>query len=285
MNYIKSVQKDLQHNNKRANIINSDVLQFSLWYSPTKQAYIQRTILFDNTWLISPTSDSYISLILKSIYALEHIVIVNKLASCNEIIDNLNEQDKKKNLMYVYKKDSDSLFTAYIESMRNGFAHGTFNVKDGRFYLINQQRPKIESPVTCIIQTDEEISSALNKFNILFEDSLSNPVEFKYECLKKELKLVKKENYFYSNSQDCYVIINDDFYYKNKSRREDLQQLFIDYHNDSKYVVILSENLGNISEEHLVSDDGKVKILSQSKLIDFFGIHSVVLRYNEANNI
>ena len=74
-----------------------------------------------------------------------------------------------------------------------------------------------------------------------------------------------------------YVIIDDAFRFDSEKRVARVKTLIDTYDNGELTDIIVSENLGSISEKNLRSENGNVRIISQSKIIDYYGIDHIVL--------
>lgn len=263
--------------------IEEKTLKNIIWYGISIQSYLQRTKMFDETWLCSATSDDYIVLFLLEVLNLNEINIYDKVCTCNLSVRALSQESLKDKCIHI-AKDRASLFLNFFEKIRNAMAHGAINCHDNYCYLINQHKPKPNAQVSFLLQTQVDINSILQEMWGNCKLATEQEVNFKYRCLEKFLQLNKVDGYYYSQLHNCYVIIDDEFRYTTRKHVDDIKALMIKYNSMSKSVVIIiSENLGNISEKNLISEDGKVRVIAQSKIIEYFHIQGVN-RIFEKNN-
>lgn len=275
MDYIIDVVIPILKHHVCDQYITEKILKKAVWYGISTQSYIQRTDLFDGTWLCSSTSDDYIMLLLQDVFNANEINVYDKVADCNSSVRMLRENSIKDNCIYI-AKDKTSLFTSFGEKIRNAMAHGSINRYDEYFYLLNQYKPKPDAGVSFLLQTQYDINTKMTELWDAFKMATEQENAFKYRCLNRILQLKKVGKYCYSELYKCYVIVDDDFRYTTKSRVDDINALIIKYNSiNASAVVIISENLGSISAKNLTSKDGKVRVIAQSKIIEYFNVPGV----------
>ena len=272
MGYIKNyVIAKIQHHD-RAAFITENALRNSLWYSSTKECYAQRNSTYDLSWLQSPKSDDFVLLAIKTVFQLDLVKIYSCQSECHKGIDTLDEVNTGTSLLFVCKKDSTSAFTAYVEGLRNSLAHGTFNKCQDRTFFISQQHSKPEAEARFFLQSKVDCSAAIMMLAGIFNRIVSSDTLIaKYDCIREEFGLTQKNVHLYSAKYNCYVIIDDDFKFISNRHVEELEQFIQMQTFDAKAVILVNENLGNISLKHRTSPDEKIVVIQQSKLIEYFG--------------
>ena len=273
MGYIEDhIKGKLTHLHK-ADFIGDSVLRNIIWYSPTKEAYAQRDTSFDGTWLMNPDSNDYVKFALKDSLSLKSLRIFETAESCNEAIDSLNNEYIMSGILFCYVKRGTSLFSAFIDGLRNGFAHGTFNAEEGRFFLISQHRPNPESPIKFAFQTYKEIANALIKAkNWFYALKEENNTEAKYSCLTRALQIQLINDEYYSAINSCRIIIEDGFSYTSDKHSRDIKSLANRY-SDQDTIIIIKEKLHGFAERNTISDNGKAKVIAENRIIEFFGLN------------
>lgn len=273
MSYIdKYIFASLKHAD-RALFINEITLRDSIWYSSTQESYAQRTDIFDNTWLSSSRSDDFVLLALKSLYKLQIIKVFKGQNECHKEISLLDDDKENCPLLFLYKTDGTSAFTAYISGLRNALAHGTFNKQDNRTFFISQHRAKQQSEIKFFLQSmndcTEAIINALGLFNSIAsgDDKVS-----KYDCIQEEFDLIHNESGFYSRKYNCVIVINDEFKFSTNKHINELQELMSGQSFDGKVVILIDENIGNITLNNRTSPNGNLVVIPQNRLIEHFGI-------------
>lgn len=275
MDFINNyIINQLKHSD-RADFLSDEYLRDSLWYSATNQAYPQRLDIYDSSWLTSPTVNTYVALALKSIFQLEYLNIYDTEAECNDEIDKFDDDSVDVARMDIYSVKQKSLYFSFIEKMRNGFAHGTFNKIKNRFIIISQPKPKPTEKINYYLNLTQVNFLALNEVKEFFENSLKDVITAKYWCLNSVLNFELRDIVHYSYVKKCIVIIDDDFHFDTDKRVAAIKELLEQYSSEKETVIIVSENLGSISEKNLVSENGKVRVLQQSKIIDYFELENI----------
>jgi hypothetical protein len=271
---VNNIIKKLKHGNKTS-ILNEEYLHDCLWYSSTDQAYSQRTTSYDSSWLASLTTDTYVALALKSIMKLDSLITYETETACNDAISKLDEESLNICRMDVYRSNGKSLYLSFVERMRNGLAHGTFNKIENRFFIINQHKPKPDAKVNYYLNIIQNDLNCLDSVSRFFADSLTDVVSAKYGCLNSVLNFEFRNTLHYSLTKKCIVIIDDEFHFETEKRVEAIKRLLDKYKTEEDTVVIVSENLGNISEKNLVSESGKIRVIQQSKIIEYFKLEKI----------
>ncbi len=274
MNYISDgILSKIKHEGDTSSIINEKALRQSLWYSSTKGCYAQYDDLFKESPLSSPRSDDFVLLALKAIFQLELIKIYGTQSECHHEIDALSKSYMDTSLLFVFKKERTSVFTAYIEGLRNSLAHGSFNKCQERTFFISQQYSKPNAEVKFFLQSKVDCSLAIMTLADLFYRMVNGDViAAKYDCIRRGLSLEQKNNYLYSAEYGCYVIIDDDFKFKSDRHVAELGDFIRRQTFDVKTVILVDENLGNIKLKNRTSTDGNIVVIQQNKLIEYFDI-------------
>lgn len=274
MNYVSETLIPLLKHENPNDAFTAHLLKRALWYSLTEQAYIQRSSIFDSTWLSTATSDVYVSLFLKETFNVPEIQIYSKTTSCNVAITRLKKTNAS-SLLFMIARDKKSLFINFWERLRNTFAHGAVNSKDGITYLMNQYKPKPDADVNFLIQTDVEIDAVVSYIWETFSNSLSDVSAFKYQCLKRPLMLEQHQNYYHSMKTKRRVIIDDRFRFETEKRVQEMKEFINSYLSEGPADIIISENIGRISDKNLTSEDGSIKVIPQTRILEALQIEGV----------
>ncbi len=256
--------------------VSYDELKLSLWYTPTKQAYIQRTNTFDGTFLLSSASDIYTALLLKDVFDIPTVQIADTFETCHAGIDALTSSELNKPVLFISRSEK-SLMLDFWEKTRNSFAHGTFNSTDKINYMLGQAKASPSSKANFLLQTSRELCESIKTVWDNAQKTVNGQLEsFKYDCLQTALDLETKNGRFYSRRNKRYIVINDDFSFKAPGQRvTEIQELLQKYEGEEQIDVIISENPGNIAEVNMVSHSGNVRAIHQSKLIEYYGLTQI----------
>lgn len=117
------------------NYLDSETIKKILWYSPTKQTYIQRNDIYDNSILVETSINEYMLIFIKS------ILNIKKVSICKEILaDSINNKEN----CIIFRANNKPIFLKLIEGFRNGVAHGGYisNKNDVKFLAQDTSRPE-----------------------------------------------------------------------------------------------------------------------------------------------
>ena len=282
MNY-----KELLINNilKHKNPLPIDLskLEYYLWYTCTKQSYIQRTDAFDNNLLIKQKYNSLIAIKLLEIYNLDELYIYEN--SVEEMDNKIKGYDKSiinKNIMFIHLQNKNkTLFYNYYDKIRNTFAHGTFNNYLGKNYYLGQRKSDEKAEINFLMQTNKSIFEVNDIINSIYNNLKENINLFLFNCIKDYFEIdndgICNEKRYYSNRYKKYIIIDTDFIYKNSNHISELRDLLDKYTFDEETVIIITEKKDNISDKNLTSYNGLSRIVFASDIIDYFEIKSIHL--------
>lgn len=250
------------------------ILRKCIWYSATQEAYSQRTTIFDGSWLEMKSSNTYVFLTIKRVLKLDEIRLFDTVDLCHKTIDALPATETDKDLLYLYynKLKAPSLFTEIIESLRNGSAHGTFNVHDDCFFMISQGRAKPESSIKFYLKTKQDINSKLMELFAVFEKMVVDPIVEKYNCLLEVLDLKKMGEKYFSEILHRYIVIDDSFSYTSSSYKKDIKSRLESSDLEENTIVIVNENLSNIAEKNLKDTVKNVEMTTIKRLLDKLSI-------------
>lgn len=254
--------------------IRSNTIKSVMWYSVTEQAYIQRDIRFDTSALASSTTDIYVALYLKKILRVPQITIYSRVGDCHSRVDRMTEEDLTEPCLYI-AMDKKSLFFNVCEKMRNALAHGGINRKSDMTYLMNQYKPKPEADVSFLLQSEVDINDVVLWMKQDFAIFLSNPIDFKYNCLKSVLDLKKDKMGYKSNRVNRRIVIDDDFSFKTNKHVEELRILMEKYSAMEPVDIIISENIGNISDKNLQASDYDIRVVPQGRIREKYSLVEV----------
>ena len=274
MGFVQDMIQPILRHLSGLTIIGDPTLKLGLWYTTTSQAYLQRTIIFDNSWLSSSTADAYVALRLKQVLGLSEVHIYEKVKDCFAIVDAFGEEKLTDLILHI--ASDKSLFFNFWEKARNSLAHGAFNSNNGLYYMLNQYRPKPDADVNFLLQTSADLNLALLTLWKEFNDSLTSVVEFKFNCLSDTLRLTKKQGRYYSETEGCFVVIDDAFKFSSDKHKAEIQSLLSQYKTGERIDIIINENIGSIAEKNRISEDGLVRVIPQSKLIETYGIEEII---------
>lgn len=254
--------------------IRSDTLKSVMWYSSTDQAYIQRNSKFDSSALASHTTDIYVALYLSNVLNVPQITIFSRVADCHSSVDKMTAEDLLEPCLYI-AADKKSLFLNIYEKMRNALAHGAINRKGKITYLLNQYKPKMEAEVSFLLQSDVDINTVVARMQRDFSLFLSNPIAFKYNCLRYVLDLEEDDMGYKSIREKRRIVIDDDFRFMTKRHVEELRVLMEKYSGLKPVDIIISENIGNISDKNLQSPDNDIRVVPQGRLKEYYSLAEV----------
>ena len=274
MGFVQDMIQPILRHLSGLTIIGDPTLKLGLWYTTTSQAYLQRTTIFDNSWLSSSTADAYVALRLKQVLGLSEVHIYEKVKDCFAIVDAFGEEKLTDLILHI--ASDKSLFFNFWEKARNSLAHGAFNSNNGLYYMLNQYRPKPDADVNFLLQTSADLNLALLTLWKEFNDSLTSVVEFKFNCLSDTLRLTKKQGRYYSETEGCFVVIDDAFKFSSDKHKAEIQSLLSQYKTGERIDIIINENIGSIAEKNRISEDGLVRVIPQSKLIETYGIEEII---------
>ena len=264
----------LKHPSSGINV-SHDELKLSLWYTPTKQSYLQRTDAFDGTFLSSQTSDTYTGLLLKEIFNIPTIHIASTIDVCHSTIDALPASALGMPCFYISQSEK-SLIFEFWEKVRNSLAHGTFNPTCKINYMLGQAQGRPSSKANFLLQTGKELSEAIWTVWDKTQKTINGQLEaFKYECLQTALDIKEKDGRYFSESMGRFVIIDDTFSFKTNQHVVEMQELLMQYEGEEQIDVIISDNPGNMAEKNMTSPSGNVRAIYQSKLIEHYGLTQI----------
>lgn len=275
MNYVSDMLVPLLKHKNPDDKFAATLLKKTIWYSSTEQTYIQRSDIFDSSWLDSKTSDVYVSLFLKEQFNVPEIYIFSTAKGCNEAVTNLKSRDITSSV-FMIACDKKSLFFNFWERLRNSFAHGAINYQAGITYLMNQHKPKLSAEVNFLLQTYEDIGIIVPDIWETLSNTLIDASEFKYQCLKNYLMIEKRQNYYYSAKTKRRIIIDDYFRFLTDKHVYEIKEYINAHLNDGPADIIISENIGNISDKNLVSKDKTIRIIPQKHILDAFQIEGII---------
>ena len=155
--------KDLRHKEHSSMSEYGESIFKQLWYASSLQAYIQRSIQYDNTFLCKGNAehslciDNLTLLLLYKTFQLEGICYISSDETRNIESILSCEYSKKEHILLLENKNRNfSVFYAFNEKLRNSFAHGTFNVlDDGTALFVGQAKAKQESPINFYLRIKE----------------------------------------------------------------------------------------------------------------------------------
>ena len=143
-------------------------------------------------------------------------------------------------------------------------------------YMLGQAQGSPSSKANFLHQTGNELCKAIRTLWDMAQKTINGQlVSFKYECLQTALDIKEKDGRYFSESTGRYVVIDDSFSFKTKQHVVEMQELLLQYEGDEQIDVIISENPGNMTEKNMTSPSGNVRVIHQSKLIDYFGLKQI----------
>ena len=258
----------LKHNKKTS--INMNLIKDFLWYSFNKYCPMQSSREYENSWVNTEEVNVYFAIAIKHYLKLEAIKCLNAYVEADD------EIDKFKNVLYITKNASETLFESFFNKLRNSIAHGTFNNVRDTFYFVGQLKAKIESPINFYLKLSKtsvrRIHNCVNKvLRILEEGSL-------YKILKLMIKLSKRNDfYFYDdkNNIKTKIIFNESH---SKISKKDVESLLRKYANESDSVIVICRSINKqILSKNLKSEDGKIRIIDYRFIIETFNLEGISL--------
>ncbi len=281
MNYKELlINRVLKHENTAFVDLNN--LEYYLWYSCTKQSYIQRTNKYDNTILDSSKCNIFIALLLLSIYKLDSIFIYEGIQDeIDNKISQYGEGMLLKNIMCIHMNLSKekSLFYVYFERLRNSLAHGTFNFYNGKFYHMGQWQAKVESKINFLLQSNKSVFEIINIIDKIYNINNINYNSFLLECIKGYFEIDEYETNsgkrFYSKKYKKYIIIDSYFTFKPGNHIGQIRDLLNKYPCTDETTIIITENKGNFNDKSLISENGLCRVVFASEMIDYFNIKQI----------
>lgn len=124
----------LTHNSAKTMIKQETIILEQLWYSTTKQAYIQRYPDYDDTYLCKKSS-AYLpgvdALLQAWLFKVLHLDAIAHVTEGSNALENmlLSEYAKKEKILLLGNSGyKESVLYAFDDKLRNSLAHGTFNV-------------------------------------------------------------------------------------------------------------------------------------------------------------
>lgn len=257
----------LRHSSE-ASFLLEETLRYCIWYSPTKEAYSQRTTVFDGSWLEAKCSNAYVFLAIKKYLGLASLKGFDNMDMCHNEIDSLSSSSDNRLYMYYNKAKKASLFTAFVESLRNGLAHGSFNLENDQFFLISQHAPKPESPVKFYLQVGNDFDAYVLGIFKIFEKMKSNPLEEKYNILTEPLKLKKIGDRYYSEHLGQFVLIDDNFSFATNSRVAEIQNRLQSSPVEENTIVFVNEKLSVFADKNLRDETHNTRMASIDSVLE-----------------
>lgn len=153
---------DLRHKKHSLMSEYGESIFMQLWYTSSSQAYIQRSIQYDSTFLCKDNAehsiyvDNLTLLLLYKTFQLEGIGYnFDSFRSVESVLT--SEYSKKEHILLLDNKNGKaSVFYAFNEKLRNSFAHGTFNIlDDGTALFVGQAKAKKEGPMNFYLRIKE----------------------------------------------------------------------------------------------------------------------------------
>lgn len=281
MGYVKEFLLPTMSKNIENMNLTSNLFQLGLWYTSTKECYLHRTEKFDTSWLSSPTSDPYVALFFSCQFAVSKLIQFANADQCNDAIDNIENSQQLEDVFYITKSKKESLFFSFWNRIRNALAHGSINKNEDYCYIINQIKPKPDAKINFYIKSKVDFPILITNLWDSFEKALSNPEDFKYNCIAEFLDVSAKEGYMYSKKLDRHIIIDDSFKFTSKKREDSINELIGGFDDNMAADIIINENIGNLSEEKLESRNGNIRVIPQSKIIEYYKVPNILLAGKE----
>jgi len=197
--------KSLCHD-KNSNQINNfcTIMQQFLWYSTTKQAYIQRDNSFDNLKNEEPYFMAYIKKLLK----LDRLHCFESCAGLEKELKLLENQNL--NTLLTNNKADISLLD-FENKIRNSIAHGTFNLfEDGSGIFVGQNKAEQTSVVNFFLKIEniELLEKYLRDIKELKNITL---LDFQLKVLNMYKNVTFVKDRIYKVNDDRYLILDNDF--------------------------------------------------------------------------
>ena len=264
----------LKHD-KENNPLSYSALQQGLWYSSTSHAELQRTDLFDNTWLSKPSSDVYVALFLLRELQLSSVRFFKTQRKCYETVDSFGTEKMQSSFLYLSKRnEKESLFNKFWSGIRNSLAHGQFSSFRDYTYMLNQRSNEKEK-VVFLLQTKKDFDYCILHTWRVFSEALDDENAFKYDCLKQFLSLEFVNGRYYSKKYERFIVIDNSFKFTANKHKAEIKKLISQYDTEVAADIIIHENIGNIKEKNRSSDNGLVRVIDPKKMIDCYQLSGV----------
>lgn len=269
-----------------------DIILQQIWYSSSRQAYIQRnsslddTLFCKDTILYNPLVDSLTLALLFKVFHLRGILhVTDEKANALENVL-LREYDKKESILLLGNpKHKISVFHAFDEKLRNAFAHGTFNVlEDGTALFVGQAKSKQESPLNFYfrIRAIDYITEWHKTFDTM--PTQLKELENKVYSLFYTLKIALQPG-LYTREDASFVYFDNEFRFRKiidgaDSQDEQLRQHIMHQgidcitNGNNRVFYILTETSNSKFEKTQLAYSN-VQVISGNKMLEHLGVNVI----------
>lgn len=254
-----SISKNFMHKHNDS-YLDAKIMKNLLWYSITKQSYIQRNNLYDASILLKTDINDFMLIYIKSLFQIRNIEIVDEI-SFDDIVN--------KNNCVVFKKKNTSIVVRFIEGIRNGIAHGGYIANKKFVKFISQDKSYENSPINFYANFKiGNFKTAILNYLSEFNDCYNDLKEIRYVCLRKALKISKIKNKYYSKYLKKYIKFVE-FHSKKDITKQYLLNSIAEYKNNDKILLVVNMKTGNINLDKLFNEYNDVKVRYVDDFIEY----------------